>query len=281
MPRKTIFITGCGPAGIGYALAVEFQLRGHRVIASGLNDTLLQPLRDLGIETIAMDVTSEPSVAAAASHVSKTADGRIDMLVNNAGVIQILPLADTPIADARRLFEVNVLGAMAVTQAFLPLLLRSAPGAVVANLGSVNQVLCPPFFAAYNASKAAVEALTTTMRRELAPLGVRAVLLKTGSVRTGLFGNALGGTRLPEGSLYAPLREWIEGRQMELRGRHINSDVYARGVVDELLRDNVKSVVWRGGLTTLAWFLTWLGWEGMLDWPMIKGNSLDQIQRLS
>ncbi|KAI0155916.1 short-chain dehydrogenase/reductase [Pestalotiopsis sp. NC0098] len=280
MPRKTIFITGCGPAGIGHALAVEFQLRGHRVVASGLNDTLLRLLQDLGIHTIAMDVTSEPSIAAAVSHVSKIADGRIDILINNAGVIQILPLADTPIADARRLFEVNVLGTMAVTQAFLPLLLRST-SAVVANLGSVNQVLCPPFFAAYNASKAAVEALTTTMRRELAPLGVRAVLLKTGSVRTGLFGNALGETRLPEGSLYAPLREWIEGRQMELQGRHIDGDVYARGVVDELLRENVRNVVWRGGLTTLAWVLTWLGWEGMLDWPMIKGNGLDKIQRPS
>ncbi|ETS85827.1 hypothetical protein PFICI_03852 [Pestalotiopsis fici W106-1] len=280
MPRKTVFITGCGPDGIGYSLAVEFQLRGHRVIASGLNDTLLAPFRDLGMETMAMDVTSEQSIAAAASHTSKLTDGGIDILINNAGVIQIMPMADASIADARRLFDVNVLGVMAVTQAFLPLLLKS-PAGIVANMGSVNQVLCPAFFSAYNASKAAVEALSTTMRLELAPLGVRVILLKTGSVRTGLFGHALGQTTLPAGSLYEPLREWIEGRKMLEAGQHVDSNVYARGVVDDLLRDNVRNVVWRGGLTTLAWVLTWFGWAGMLDSAMIKGNGLDKIKRPS
>lgn len=283
MAPKTILITGCGPSGIGHALALEFQLRGHRVIASGLSPTLLAPFQDLGIEDVIMDVTSQESVAAAASQVSKLTGGKLDILINNAGLIHIMPLSDTSISDARRVLDVNVLGVLAVTQAFLPLLMASAnaPGrghSVVANLGSVNQVFCPPFFGVYNASKAAVEALNTTMRRELAPLGVKVVLLKTGSVRTGLFANAVGEAKLPVGSLYEPIREWVDDRKMLETGRFVEGDVYARKVVDQLLRDNVRTVVWQGGLATLAWALSWFGWEGMLDGAIIGGNGLDKIR---
>jgi 1-acylglycerone phosphate reductase len=283
MSQKTVFITGCGPTGIGHALAQEFQLRGHRVIASGLTDALLAPLQELGIESIPMDVTSEASIATAASHVSKLTDGKLDILINNAGLMHIMPLADTSVADARLVLEVNVLGVMAVTQAFLPLLMSAyhtsgETKSIVANLGSVNQVFCPPFFSIYNASKAAVEAMSTTMRRELAPLGVKVTLLKTGSVRTGLFDNTPGHKRLPEGSLYEPVREWIEGRRMLETGQFVESQVYARKVVDELLRKDVRSVVWQGGLATLAWILSWIGWEGMLDGEMIRGNRLSKIK---
>ncbi|KAK6081636.1 IBR finger domain protein (short-chain dehydrogenase) [Seiridium cupressi] len=283
MIPKTVLITGCGPSGIGHALALEFQIRGHRVIASGLDGTLLSPFRELGIDTVVLDVTSEKSIAIAASHVSKLTDGKLDILVNNAGLMHIMPMSDTSIPDARRVLEANVLGVVAVTQAFLPLLIASANATVkgnsmIANLGSVNQVFCPPFFGIYNASKAAVEALSTTMRRELAPLGVKVVLLKTGSIRTGLFENTPGATKLPENSLYGSLREWVEGRKMLESGRFMQPDVYAQKVVDELLRKDVRSVVWQGGLATLAWVLSWLGWESMLDGEMIKGNKLNNIR---
>ncbi|KAI0129165.1 short-chain dehydrogenase/reductase [Xylariales sp. AK1849] len=279
MPQKTVLITGCGPNGIGHALATEFQLLGHRVIASGLNESLLAPLADMGMETVPMDVTSQDSIDSALSFVSKLTHGRLDILINNAGLMHIMPFADTAVADARRVFEVNVLGLFAVTQAFLPLLLATEGGqSIVAILGSVNAVFCPPFFSVYNASKAAVEAMGKTIRRELAPLGVRVVTLKTGSVRTGLFANAPE-TRLPEGSLYEPVRQWVEGRKMLEQGRFVKADEYARRVVSELLRPSVRHVVWQGGLATVAWLMSWFGWEGMLDPAMIRGNGLDKVKR--
>ncbi|KAF8183841.1 hypothetical protein K438DRAFT_1907952 [Mycena galopus ATCC 62051] len=223
MGLKTILITGCGPNGIGSALAKEFHMRGH---------TLVQE----------------------ATH------GRLDILINNAGILHIGPFADMPVEAARATFEVNVLGTWAVTQAFLPFLL--AARGVVANLCSVNQVFCPPFLAAYNASKAAVEAMGRTLRRELAPLGVRVVVLKTGSVRTPLFNGSK--TVLPEGSLYTPLKQWIESKGFLGQARFVEAEVYAKGVADDLLREHPRAVIWRGGLATLAWVLSWAGWETMM-----------------
>ncbi|KAJ4199499.1 hypothetical protein NW767_008307 [Fusarium falciforme] len=234
---KFIFTTGCSAGGIGPALAREFHSRGHHVMASGRTASEIDPaLSPLGITTL--------------------------VLVNNAGVIHVMPFADEPVAEVRRLFDVNVFAIWAVTQAFLPLLLE-AKGLVV-NIGSINAGLCPPLFGAYNASKAAVEALSRTMRRELAPLGVPVVTVKTGSVRSARFDHAEGIT-IPDESIYAPLREWV-ARRGYLRGaRFVKLDDYARDVVGDLLREDVAPVIWRGGLALLGWVMSWFGWETMMD----------------
>jgi 1-acylglycerone phosphate reductase len=262
MPRKTVLITGCGPNGIGSSLAQEFHMRGHCVFATGRSASEIDPiLTNLDIQTFPLDVTSEDSITTAVATISAATGGRLDILINNAGILQVMPFADTPAAQARQVMEINVIGVWAVTHAFLPLLLESR--GLVANLGSINEVFCPPFHAAYNASKAAVEAMGRTVRRELAPLGVRVVTLKTGSVRSGLFGNAAA-TKLPEQSLYAPLREWIEGRGFMKSARFIELDDYAKSVVSDLLTDDVRPVIWRGGLVYIAWFLSWFGWETIM-----------------
>lgn len=264
MPLKTVLITGCGPNSIGAALAREFHLRGHCVFATGRSGPDIDPtLAPLGMQTLVLDVTSETSISSAVSTVSAAGHphARLDMLINSAGLLQLLPFADTPAAEARHVFEVNVVGVWAVTRAFLPLLLEAQ--GLVANLASVNAVFCPPFMAAYNASKAAVEAFGRSIRRELAPLGVRVVNLKTGSVRSGLFGNAAA-TVLPERSLYAPLRQWIESRGFLEVASYMETEDYARAVATDLLRDNVRPVIWRGGLVFLAWLFSWFGWETIM-----------------
>ncbi|RTE83961.1 hypothetical protein BHE90_001564 [Fusarium euwallaceae] len=206
---KSIFITGCSPGGIGSALARQFHTRGHHVIASGRTASEIDPsLSPLGITTIILDVTSSESIFSAAQRVNSETGGHLDILINNAGVIHVLPFADEPVAEVRRLFDVNVFAIWTVTQAFLPLLLE-AKGLVV-NIGSINAGLCPPLFGAYNASKAAVEALGRTMRRELAPLSIRVVTVKTGSVRSTLFDHAESIT-IPETSIYAEIMGFPTG----------------------------------------------------------------------
>lgn len=273
---KSIFITGCSAGGIGSALAREFHFRGHHVMASGRTASEIDPaLSPLGITTLVLDVTSSESVDSAARRVKSETGGALDVLVNSAGVMHVMPFADEPVTEVRRLFDVNVFAIWAVTQAFLPLLLEAQ--GVVVNIGSINAGLCPPLFGAYNASKAAVEALSRTMRRELAPLGVRVVTVKTGSVRSALFDHAEGIT-IPDKSIYAPLREWV-ARRGYLRGaRFVELDDYARDVVGDLIRDDVKPVIWRGGLAFLAWVMSWFGWETMMDWQFIKGYGLDKLQ---
>ncbi|KAH8895916.1 short-chain dehydrogenase/reductase [Thozetella sp. PMI_491] len=275
MPLKTILITGCGLGGIGSALAKEFHLRGHTVFASGRSPEEIDPeLIALGCHTLVLDVTSQASIDRAAAFLGAATGGRLDMLINNAGILQVLPWADTPVEEARRVFEVNVFAVWAVSQAMLPALL-AARGTIV-SLCSINEVLCPPFHAAYNASKAAVESLSRTMRNELSPLGVKVVMLKTGSVRTKLFDNAPTSV-LPEGSMYTPLKEWIEGRGFTAKAPFADLATYARDVANELLREKPRLIIWKGGLSTIAWLLSWLGWEGILDGPLVKGNELHKL----
>jgi hypothetical protein len=89
------------------------------------------------------------------------------------------------------------------------------------------------------------------------------VTVKTGSVRSALFDHAEGIT-IPDKSIYAPLREWV-ARRGYLRGaRFVELDDYARDVVGDLIRDDVKPVIWRGGLAFLAWVMSWFGWETMM-----------------
>ncbi|KAI1368735.1 hypothetical protein F5Y08DRAFT_227895 [Xylaria arbuscula] len=302
MPPKTVLITGCSDGGIGAALAVEFQLRGLRVFATARDLSKTTILAALGIETLQLDVTSESSIEQAVAivreklrisdpndydinHEKPKAEqpryDRLDLLINNAGVNFIMPFSDTKISDLSRVFNTNVIGSLAVTQAFIPLLMHQGDGAakiksVVAMLGSVNEVFLPPYQLAYNTSKVAVHAAARALRVELAPLGIHCVTLMTGSVRSRLFENAP--STVPEGSLYTPVARRIEDREF-LRDAHwVDADDFARQVVDELLKPKPKPDIWRGGLARVASWLAWLGWDGILESAMVKANHLDEIK---
>ncbi|KAI1264484.1 short-chain dehydrogenase/reductase [Xylariaceae sp. FL1019] len=280
MPLKTVLITGCGGAGIGSALAIEFHLRGHRVFATGISEAQTTHLADLGVECFALDVTSTISLRHAVSRITDATGGKLDILINNAGITQILPFADADVEAARRIMDVNFLGVFATTKAFLPLLIEGARrgqgDSIVANVGSVNQVFHPPLLGAYNASKAAVETWGASIRTELAPLGVRVVTLKTGSIRSDLFKNAPP-TVLPDDSFYRPAKEYIEGRKMLEEGQFVDAKFYAKNVVDRLLRPKVSHVIWQGGLSTVAWLLSWFGWEGMMDGYLSRMHQFNKV----
>lgn len=262
MPAKTVLITGCSEGGIGDALAREFRARGLTVFATARNVAKMPALEPLGIRTVELDVTSEASIAAAVAAVRAATDGHLDILVNNAGVNHVQPLLDTALADVRRVFDTNVLGVVAVTQGFAPLLMASR--GLVATVGSVNAVFNPPYQAAYNASKAAVAAVGHTLRVELAPFGVRVVTVVTGSVRSKLFDNADAACRLPPGSLYSPLRERIEKRDILAHARWTDTADYARQVAGDLLRENPGPVLWRASFAFIARLMSIFAWPGMM-----------------
>ncbi|KAI8952089.1 hypothetical protein F4801DRAFT_240232 [Xylaria longipes] len=302
MPQKTVLITGCSDGGIGAALAAEFQLRGLRVFASARDPAKMAGLTALNIETLALDVTSESSIEQAVTIVreklnnsnSNDASGavpetgkRLDFLINNAGVNHIMPFSDTNISDLRNVINTNLIGSLAVTQAFIPLLMHrrvadssndeeKASKSTVVMLGSINEVFSPPYQAAYNASKAAVHAAARTLRVELAPLGINCVTLMTGSVRTKLFENAP--SKVPEQSFYSPVADKIESRDFLKNAQWVDADVFARQVVNDLLKPKPKLDIWRGGLATVASWLGSLGWEGMLDSSVFKANHLDEVR---
>jgi 1-acylglycerone phosphate reductase len=270
---KTVFITGCSAGGIGEALAREFHTRGHTVFATARDVAKMAALAELGVTTLQVDVLSEASVASAAEQVRKASPRGLDVLINNAGVTHAMPFTDCTAADLRRVMDTNVLAVMAVTQALLPLLIEAR--GVVASLGSINQVVLPPYHAAYNASKAALRAWGDTLRVELAPFGVRVVTVVAGSVSSHLFDNAPE-SQLPDGSRYAPLAGRIKERDYLKSAKWGPADEFAKQVAGDLLRPTPKPVLWRGNLSTMAWLMSIFAWVGsMVSVPPSRFNAED------
>ena len=171
MPR-TALVTGAS-SGIGAACAVRLVGAGWRVFA-GVRRAGDAPR---GAEEILLDVTDEDQVRAAAEHI-----GELHGLVNNAGIALAIPLEFIPLTELRRQFEVNVVGQVGVTQAFLPHLRRSR-GRIVF-IGSIAGQSALPFLGPYAASKHALEAVADTLRLELRPFGVDVSLVQPGSIKT-------------------------------------------------------------------------------------------------
>ena len=262
MASKSILITGCSKGGIGDGLAREFMSRGLRVFAAGRDPARLAHLHDLGITALILDVTDPASIATAAETVRHATDGRgLDVLVNNAGVNHVMPFADCAADDFRRVFDANVVGVFAVTQAFLPLLIDAR--GTVANIGSVNEVFLPPFQAAYNASKAAVAAFSDTIRTELLPFGVRVVHIKTGAVASNLFRSERPGDKMPPGSMYSPCKDQVEDRSFLEGTRFATPEEYAKEVANDLL-GKPGPVLWRGPTAGIGRVLSYFAWPGMM-----------------
>jgi NAD(P)-dependent dehydrogenase (short-subunit alcohol dehydrogenase family) len=194
--RELVVVTGAS-TGMGAATARELARRGLHVLAGVRRDSDGISLRAEGIEPVLLDITDPDHVAALATRVER--DPRpLRALVNNAGIPGAGPVEVTPLSEWRRIFEVNVFGHVAVTQALLPALLRGK-GRVV-NISSLNGKVAMAGYGPYAASKFAMEAVSDALRNELAPHGVRVVVVEPGGVQTEMSRTGLAGLgRLDDG----------------------------------------------------------------------------------
>src|SRR6202000_325031 len=182
--RELIVVTGAS-TGMGAATARELARRGFHVRAGVPRDVDADALRGDGIEPHILDITVESDVAAIAERVANDPQGfPLRALINNAGVAINAPVEALPIAEWRRQFEVNLFGHVAMIQALMPSLLRSA-GTVV-NISSLGGKVAFPTYPAYAGSKFALEALSDSLRREVGRLGVRVVVIEPGAVKTAM-----------------------------------------------------------------------------------------------
>jgi NAD(P)-dependent dehydrogenase (short-subunit alcohol dehydrogenase family) len=178
-----VVVTGAS-TGIGEAIAKRLD-SDHRVFAGVRRDEDAEKLRAAGanIVPLKIDVTDQASIAAAAAQVREAVgDDGLAGLVNNAGIAVSAPIEFFPIDEFRRQLEVNVVGQVAVTQAFLSQI-RTAKGRIV-NIGSIGGKIAFPLASAYAASKHAMEAITDSLRRELRPWGIEVVIVEPGGVLT-------------------------------------------------------------------------------------------------
>jgi NAD(P)-dependent dehydrogenase (short-subunit alcohol dehydrogenase family) len=226
-----VVVTGAS-TGIGRATALMLDEKGYRVFAGVRKDEDAKSLKEAGSERlkpIKLDVTKDRSIAAAKRNVGKAVgdDGLVG-LVNNAGVGGGGgPLEFIPIEEFRNTLDVNVVGQVAVTQAFLPLI-RKGKGTIVF-IASIGGRVASPFLSDYNASKFGVEALGDSLRREVSPWGIDVVVVEPGSIATEIWRK---GAETMERQLDAmpPDADRLYGTQVEAFGKSFIEETGGRGI---------------------------------------------------
>ena len=178
---KVILVTGAS-SGIGYDAAEAFVRQGHRVYAAARRVERMEPLKDLGVVPLRMDVTDEASLEAGVRTVLE-AEGRIDALVNNAGYGYFGAIENVPLEEARRQLEVNVFGLARLCQLVIPSMREQGSGRIV-NISSVAGKTVLYFGGWYHVSKFSVEALSDALRMELKPFGIDVSMIEPGGIKT-------------------------------------------------------------------------------------------------
>jgi len=242
LTNQVVLITGCS-SGIGRALSLALHRRGQRVFASARK---LASIEDLPCRKVALDVTDPRSIEAAVAEVTADA-GRLDMLVNNAGFNLIGPLAEVPLDGVRTLFETNLTGLLATTQAVIPQMARQRHGRIV-NVGSVVGLLPTPFAGPYCATKAAVHMLSNVLRMECAPFGIDVIVVQPGGVRSSIADTAAAGLEryASESSLYGPVHAYIHKRARASQDRPMEAEEFAERISRAILADKAPRSVREG-----------------------------------
>jgi len=230
--RRVVLITGCS-TGIGRSLCLALSNKGFLVYASARNVEAIKDLSALGVRSVALDVCNEDSIKAAVKQVLQEA-GRIDMLVNNAGLSQVGPALEIPLMEMRRLFETNVIGLLAVSQAVTAHMVSRRSGVVV-NIGSIAGYFGLPWSGGYSASKAAVNRLTDSMRLELEPFNVKVVEVQPGAVISSIADTAGKEIERVKSGLWASYYKGIVTRWRISQTTGMSTDSFAESVSHQLV----------------------------------------------
>jgi NAD(P)-dependent dehydrogenase (short-subunit alcohol dehydrogenase family) len=240
--RGAVVVTGAS-TGIGRATAIELDRIGYRVFAGVRKDSDAESIRGEGsdrLEPLTIDVADEASVAAAAKSVGeKIGDAGLAGLVNNAGIVVGAPLEGLPLDGLRRQLEVNVVGQVAVTQAFIPAL-RRARGRIVL-MSSVGGRISIPFMSPYHVSKWGLEAIGDALRLELKPWGMDVVIVEPGAIATPFWQKGQDTADEVEGNMDPEVRR-LYGDQLEaVRGAARKSE--AEGIPPERVAEVVAKAL--------------------------------------
>ncbi|MFB6327522.1 oxidoreductase [Pantoea deleyi] len=221
MSAKTILITGVS-SGFGLALAKEALLAGHRVIGTVRSPEALQDFRALDPDRALgylLDVTDTDRIARVVVEAERAA-GPVDVLVNNAGYGHEGILEESPLAEMRRQFEVNVFGAVAMIKALLPGMRERRRGHII-NITSMGGFITLPGISYYCGSKFALEGISETLSKELAPFNIHVTAVAPGSFRTDWAGRSMSRTprTIPDyDALFDPIRHARQAKSGHQQG---------------------------------------------------------------
>lgn len=261
-PDQVVLITGCG-SGIGKALALAFRQQGHVVYATARRVEALKELAKVGVHTLALDVTQAADIQRVLAQL-RSSGCHVGMLVNNAGYGAMGPVLDLPEPEWQKQFDVNVFAPMALARAVLPDMIKRRRGTIV-NISSVSGVMPTPFAGAYCASKAALNAVSDSLRMELRPLGIDVVTVQPGGIQSSFGERAADEVKLSPQSPYQAIREGVLSRANESQSEATPADAFARELVRRLDQPRRPAVIRLGQKSTLLPLLKWLLPTSWLD----------------
>jgi len=205
---KIVLITGAS-SGIGKETAKLLVQNGYKVYAAARRIEKMSELETVGVHLINMDVANEQSIVNGIEQITK-AEGRVDILINNAGFGQYGAIEDVALAEARYQLEVNLFGLARLVQLVLPGMREQRFGKIV-NISSIGGKVAAPLGGWYHASKFALEGLSDSLRMEVKPFGIDVIVIEPGGVKTEWGAIALGNaSKTAERSAYKKL---IDGAQ--------------------------------------------------------------------
>lgn len=274
LDNEVVLLTGCG-SGIGKALALAFHRRGHVVCATARRLQTMDDLANEGILTLALDVTNTSDIQRVLAQL-RLKGYKVSMLVNNAGYGAMGPLLDLPAEEWQKQFDVNVFAPMTLARAVLPGMIDRRSGTIV-NISSVSGVMPTPFAGAYCASKAALNALSDSLRMELRPFGIRVVTVQPGGIQSSFGERAADDVKLLPGSPYQAIREGVLSRANESQSDATPADVFASELVRLLDSHDPPAVIRLGQKSTLLPLLKWAMPTTWLDRILRSRFQLDRL----
>ncbi|KAI6038278.1 hypothetical protein EDC04DRAFT_2570284 [Pisolithus marmoratus] len=255
--HKVVLVTGCTTGGIGFHLCEEFAEKGCIVYATSRRLETMQGFQHDKIRTMALDVTKDQDIAAVVQKILEE-QGKIDIVVNNAGALAIGPVAEATIEQIRNAFELNTFSALRVTNAIVPSMIKRREGLVI-NIGSVGGIITAPWNTLYYASKAALHSITEGLSMELKPFGIKVMLVAPGGVTSNISKNQALTFKLPPTSHYVEYEDrLIESMNLAVNKDSMPADTFAREVVAKALATCPPSYMSLGWNSWTVYILQWL-----------------------
>ncbi|KAJ1664331.1 hypothetical protein GGF38_003107 [Coemansia sp. RSA 25] len=252
--ERVVLITGCSAGGIGYHMALEFAAHGCRVFAGVRTLSKAQTLAsNARIEVVELDVTDAASVDTTVAYVLAAAGGRIDMLVNNAGVLCSGPAIEVSSAQVQQVFDTNVIGVARLCRAVAPAMMDHRHGTIV-NIGSACGYISLPWTSFYSASKAALHAYSDALRMELKPFGVGVVVVVPGYIASNIVANCCEALFDGDSSRYAMARPAMEEYAAVLQGtKAVPAEKFSCVMVPRILTRSPPAYITYGADSEKAW----------------------------
>lgn len=256
--KKVILITGAS-SGMGKVFALDLAKEGHIVYGAARRTDLLEDLNKQGVQTITLDVSDDESMKSCVQTILDK-EGRIDVLVNNAGYGSYGTIEDVPMEEAKRQFEVNVFGLARMTQLVLPGMRKQKSGKII-NISSIGGKIATPFGAWYHASKFAVEGMSDSLRVEVKPFGIDVILIEPGGVKSEwgdiAYQNLL---KTTSGSAYGEMAGKFKQAFEKAMPKNADPEVISR-LVSKAIASNTPKTRYVGGYMAkpALFFRKWVG----------------------